>query len=413
MSIEQEIRKAHAIALAALVKRLESFDFAEDCLQEACLRAISEWQKNGVPEKPTGWLIQVGQRIAIDYYRRNQRWDKLTPYLAHEMEVRQSDEENQLEQNVALQTLGNDELLKLIFICCHPAISIENRVALSLKLLMGFKTEEIAKALLQKNKTIEQRITRAKSNITKLNLAFELPEESELRERIDSVLLVIYLIFNEGYCSNSSGHPLNSELCDQAIFLLNSMLSFTHDHAETLGLLALMLGHKAREAARINNAEWVSLEDQNRTLWNATCIEQADQYLTRALRFGNAGKYQLQAAIVAVHNQARIFTDTDWTQILLLYNLLVEKQHGALVEINRAVALWYAGNDADLVLEEVTKIETRYPECSRYSALYLVKGHIYESLALTTKAKAAYENALDLSENSADRKALIKKINHL
>ncbi len=410
--IERTIREAYPQVFATLLKRWEDFELVEDCVQEASSKALSEWREHGVPEFATAWLTQVAQRTAIDLYRKNQRWDKLAPLLAHEMALQQSTQE--AEKHLAQHEFANDDLLRLIFTCCHPKIALENRVALSLRLLIGLSIEEIAKALLQKPKTIEQRITRAKQKISALKLPYEVPRESDLTERTASVLAVIYLIFNEGYCSNNADHPLRTELCDQAIYLCRSLVALVPKHAEALGLLALMFGHRAREKARLSaKGSWVRLEEQDRTLWDQNKIREADTFLTIALSLQQPGKYQIQAAITALHNQASQFSETDWKQIVLLYNLHLEIFPSAVVKINQIVALWYATRDAPGALNELHTLYSAHKELREYPAYHVAEAHLLEAINENKKARSAYELALTHTKNSADKKVLIKKINAL
>lgn len=410
--VEQAIRKHYPAALASLVRRVQSLDLAEDCLQEACSRALDDWSRQGLPDEPGAWLVRVGHRLAIDHFRKQHRWDKLAPYIAHEMETAEQNSAHHLEQCAQEQVFAEDALLRLIFTCCHPALAFENQVAMALKHLMGLNLQEIARAFLQNPRAIEQRLTRAKRKISTANIPYHIPRAADLPERIDAVLTVLYLIFNEGYCSSDTDHPIRLDLCDQAIHLTRSIHRLAPEHAETQGLLALMLGHRARHYARLSPlGEWVPMEHQDRTLWDQQLIQLADHYLTQALQLGRAGPYQLQAAIVALHNQASTFETTDWKQILLLYNLLQDIQPSPVVRLNRVVALWYATGDATQAQAALTKLREDQPRLTQYLGYHITQAHLLEALNRAEEAQTAYKNALELSANSAERKVLIKKIN--
>lgn len=381
--------------LAALIARCGDIQLAEDALQEACLQASAKWRYTP-PNKPGAWLHTVAQRRLIDKLRRAQRQSSdaaLTQALDNLQGSTLSDEESQEIP---------DERLKLIFTCCHPALAEQARLALTLKTLCGLNSREIARAFLVSETTMNQRLLRAKKKIRAAGIAYKVPSSTELDERLDSVLAVIYLIFNESYSAYEGQSLTRDELAQEAIRLAR-VLHKLLPKPEVAGLLALMLLHQSRNSARSKDASnYVPLERQDRSLWDQTKISEGRTLLLTTMAMGQIGKYQLQAAISAVHAEAAHWADTDWAQILLLYITLFKLEPTPVVELNLLVALAMSGEHAR-ALQRLKQLETQLKDYQPYHA---GSANICEQLGLVEQARDHYQRAIVMSKNSAEREFL-------
>ena len=320
--------------LATLIRLLGDFDLAEEALHDAFSAAMEQWPKDGVPANPRAWLVSVGRFKTIDAMRRRARFDALQADLAEQLDSGASEAADLDEEGVA------DDQLRLIFTCCHPALSPEARIALTLREVCGLTTEEIARAFLTTPSTLAQRIVRAKAKIRDARIPYQVPSPVDLPDRLDTVLQVIYLVFNEGYSASSGESLTRPDLSAEAIRLGQLLLQLLPE-PEVVGLLALMLLQESRRAARTSPAgELVLLDDQDRSLWNRDQIQEGIALVEQALSSRRFGPYTLQAAIAAVHAEAPTAVATDWAQIVALYGLLLRAEPSPVVELNRAVAVW-------------------------------------------------------------------------
>lgn len=388
-AIERCVREEWGRILASLVKHLGDFQLAEDCLQDAVLVAMDKWAVEGLPQSPAGWLISVARRKAIDRIRRSANFASKQGEIAYLMEL-ESTKEDEVEG-------FGDERLNMIFTCCHPALEEKTRVALTLRTLGGLSTEEIAGAFLDKVDAMSARLTRAKKKIAAAGIPYRVPEAEELAERLGSVLTVIYLIFNKGI--------ERGDLSGEAIRLGRIVLDLMPNEPEVEGLLALMLVHDARRAARLDEAgAFVPLDAQNRSRWNRAKIEEGVALLKVALARGRVGPFQLQAAIHSVHGQAATWGETDWAEIVALYEVLYREQPSPVVRINQAVAVSYAMSVASglAMLDEVGAGGA----LERYQPYWAARADFLGRLGETQLAHESYEHAIELSENKQEREFL-------
>ena len=395
-AIERCVREGWGRILASLVKRLGDFQLAEDCLQDAVLVAMDKWAVEGLPQSPAGWLISVARRKAIDKIRRSANFASKQGEIAYLMEL-ESTKEDEVEG-------FGDERLNMIFTCCHPALEEKTRVALTLRTLGGLSTEEIAGAFLDKVDAMSARLTRAKKKIAAAGIPYRVPEAEELGERLGSVLTVIYLIFNKGI--------ERGDLSGEAIRLGRIVLDLMPNEPEVEGLLALMLVHDARRAARLDEAgAFVPLDAQNRSRWNRAKIEEGVALLKVALARGRVGPFQLQAAIHSVHGQAATWGETDWAEIVALYEVLYRELPSPVVRINQAVAVSYAMSVASglAMLDEVGAGGA----LERYQPYWAARADFLGRLGETQSAHESYEHAIELSENKQEREFLRGKMRWL
>jgi RNA polymerase sigma-70 factor (ECF subfamily) len=388
--------------VAVLIRLLGDFDLAEEAAQEAFAVAVDRWPTDGVPTNPSAWIIQTARNKAVDRIRRRVRLqEKLDSYAASAVDRYEPDYDT-----AAIP----DDRLRLIFTCCHPALAQEAQVALTLRTLGGLDTDEIARAFLVPAATMAQRLVRAKRKIREARIPYVVPDTSDMPERIDAVLTVLYLIFNEGYASTRAEPLTRPELCTEAIRLTGLLRELMQPHppAEASGLLALMLLHDARRAARVNTeGDLVLLEDQDRSLWDRPQIERALPLVEESLR-GGPGPFALQAAIAALHCQARHAGDTDWPQIAQLYAVLERVQPSPVVSLNRAVAVAMAdGPAAGLAMADAVAAGG---ELEGYHLLHSARADLLRRTGRLAEALVSYERALALASNPSERRFLERRV---
>jgi RNA polymerase sigma-70 factor (ECF subfamily) len=408
-TIETLYRSESGRILATLVRLLGDLDVAEEAMHEAFAAALDTWPQTGVPDKPRPWLISTARFKAIDGMRRRARFDSAQTELTLYLEARSNDtpyEEEEIE----------DDRLRLIFTCCHPALPPEGQLALTLREVCGLTTEEIARAFLITPATLAQRIVRAKAKIRDTPIRYEVPSPQELPERMGAVLQVIYLVFNEGYSAAAGAEVTRAELTAEAIRLGRLVSELLPEPEvmgpEVMGLLSLMLLQESRRAARTSpSGELILLENQDRSLWNREQIAEGVALLERALKSRRFGSYTLQAAIAAVHAEAESVTVTDWRQIVALYNRLVQIQPSPVVELNRAVAVAMRdGPEAGLVLIDAV---LAHGELANYYLAHSVRADMYRRLGRTAEARSSYERALALTQQEPERQFLQERIRQL
>jgi RNA polymerase sigma factor (sigma-70 family) len=393
--------------ITSLARMLRDVPLAEELTQEALLAALEQWPTTGVPEKPGAWLMTTARRRALDHLRRGPMLERKHEMLAFDMEQRQ--QQAMPDWDSALDDDIGDEMLRLIFTACHPLLSREARTALTLRMICGLTTEEIARAFLLPDATIAQRIVRAKRTLSESGLAYETPHGAELSERLASVLEVVYLIFNEGYAAARGQDWLRPQLCNEALRLGRVLTSIAPDEPEAHGLLALMELNASRTAARTDAAgEPILMLDQNRTLWDQFQIRRGMQARGRARELGGAGGfYALQAAIVACHARAGTAGETDWSRIARLYAELAAVVRSPIIELNRAVAVGMAeGPAAGLSIVDRLLHE---PALKAYHLLPSVRGDLLHKLGRHEEARAAFETAAALAGNRREQDLLRRR----
>jgi RNA polymerase sigma-70 factor (ECF subfamily) len=391
--------------LATLIRLLGDFDLAEEALHEAFRAAVEQWERDGVPDNPRAWLVSTGRFKAIDRIRRGARFDALDDDLAERLPDETSDIVEALDRDFP------DDRLRLIFTCCHPALSSDAQVALTLREVCGLTTEEIARAYLTAPATLAQRIVRAKNKIKVARIPYEVPGREALPERLDSVLRVVYLVFNEGYSASAGDALTRHDLSSEAIRLGRLLVDLLPE-PEAMGLLALMLLHEARRRARASaDGDLVLLEDQDRSLWDRAAIEEGDALVRRALQSRRFGPYSLQAAIAAVHAGAPEAAATDWAEIVSLYNALLRVQPSPVVELNRAVAVAMRdGPDAGLRLVDAL---LERGELADYHLAHAARADLCRRLGERDRARSAYQRALELTRLEPERRFLKRRLEEL
>ncbi|WP_265534178.1 RNA polymerase sigma factor [Pseudomonas saponiphila] len=401
--VAQVYREQSRRILATLIRLLGDFDLAEEALHEAFFVAVERWQADGVPDNPRAWLVSVGRFKAIDALRRRARFAASQAALLSQLE--------QLEQDDWSVEDVQDDRLRLIFTCCHPALAADAQVPLTLREICDLSTEEIARAFLVAPATIAQRIVRAKAKIRDAGIPYQVPQLSELPERLESVLRVIYLVFNEGYSASMGTELTRDELTREAIRLGYLLLELLPE-AEVMGLLALMLLHESRRAARISaTGELILLDEQDRSLWQQDLIEEGCALVERGLRSGQAGPYCLQAAIAAVHAEAASAEHTDWAQIVGLYDVLLRLQPSPVIQLNRAVAL--AKRDGPAAgLEQVQAILDR-GDLQDYHLAHAARADFCRQLGQIAAARESYQHALALARQDPERRFLEQRLAQL
>ncbi len=401
--------------LATLIRLLGDFDLAEEAMHEAFAAALGAWPTSGVPDNPRPWLISTARFKAIDTLRRRARFDASQGELARYLEAQSSSAESSNEDPRFQDDGLEDDRLRLIFTCCHPSLAPEARVALTLREVCGLTTEEIAKAFLTTPRTLAQRIVRAKAKIRDTPIRYEVPSPQELPERLSAVLQVVYLVFNEGYSAAAGAEVTRAELTGEAIRLgrlLAELQPKQEIEPEVTGLLALMLLHESRHAARTSSTgELILLENQDRSLWNRTQIAEGVALLEKAMKSRPFGPYTLQAAIAAVHAQAESVAATNWAQIAALYDQLAQIQPSPVVQLNRAVAIAMRdGPEAGLAQIDAV---LQHGELANYYLAHSAQADMYRRLGRTAEARSAYEKALALTQQEPERQFLQDRIRQL
>lgn len=401
--VEAVYRSESRRILATLIRLLGDFDLAEEAMHDAFFIAVERWQRDGIPDNPRAWLVSTGRFKAIDALRRRARFDRSQADLSMQLDGH--------AQDPSEEELLADDRLRLIFTCCHPALSADAQVPLTLREVCDLTTEQIARAFLQSPATIAQRIVRAKAKIRDAGIPYQVPELSELPERLESVLRVIYLVFNEGYSASSGEALLQQELSDEAIRLARLLVQLLPD-PEAVGLLALMLLQASRQRARTDGqGNLVLLEQQDRSLWDRQRIDEGCELVRQALQSRAFGAYTVQAAIAAVHAEAATAEETDWVEIVGLYDVLQRHWPSAVVELNRAVAL--AKRDGPEVgLRVVDGILAR-GELLDYHLAHATRAELHYQLGHVEEARAAWRQALALTRQEPERRHIERRLRAL
>ena len=408
-TIETLYRSESGRVLATLVRLLGDLDLAEEAMHEAFAAALEFWPQTGIPDKPRPWLISTARFKAIDVIRRRARFDGAQRDLVAHMESRVNDAPGGNEETGDEEI--EDDRLRLIFTCCHPALPPEGQVALTLREICGLTTEEIARAFLVTPATLAQRIVRAKAKIRETPIPYEVPTPQELPERLDAVLQVVYLVFNEGYSAAAGAEVTRAEITGEAI-RLGRLLAGLQPEPEVNGLLALMLLQESRRAARTSPAgELILLEHQDRALWNREQIAEGVGLVEKALSSRRFGPYTLQAAIAAVHAEAESTAATDWRQIVALYNQLVRIQPSPVAYLNRAVAIAMC-DGPEAGLKQIDAV-LEHGELANYYLAHSARAELYRRLGRTAEARASYERALALTQQEPERQFLQERIRQL
>jgi RNA polymerase sigma-70 factor (ECF subfamily) len=397
-AIERIFRDEYGRVVASLVRRFGDIDVAEDAASEALLVALEKWPVHGTPPNPGAWLTTTAGNKAIDRIRRE----------------RQRDAKHQAAQIMYDDTpheptgIVEDDRLRLIFTCCHPALAPEARVALTLRLLGGLTVPEIAAAFLVPETTMAQRITRAKAKIKGANIPYRVPSADDLAERLATVLAVLYLVFNEGYLASSGDDPVRGELTDEAIRLARLLHALLPDEVEVTGLLALMLLTDSRRPSRVADGELVPLPEQDRGGWDRELIAEGHALVRECLARNRPGRYQLLAAVNAVHTDARAWADTDWSQVAALYDQLAAIDPSPIVRLNRAIAVAEL-DGPEVALAEVDRLPEIEPSLSRYHAWHATRADLLRRLGRSAESRAAYDAAIAATDNPAERAFLTRR----
>jgi RNA polymerase sigma-70 factor, ECF subfamily len=394
--IDAALTSARPQAVGALLRYFRNLDTAEEAFQNACLRALKSWPQNGPPRDPAGWLIMVGRNVAIDDIRRGR---KQQPLPEDDQAISDTDD---AEDALAERLDGShyrDDILRLLFICCHPDLPATQQIALALRIVSGLTVKQIARAFLVSEAAMEQRITRAKARVAEAGVPFETPGPVERSERLSAVAAMIYLIFNESYSAGGDSAELRAPLCEEAIRLARLLLRLFQSEPEIMGLTALLLLQHARAAARFDTAgELILLDDQDRLLWNQNMIAEGLALIDKAIRHRRSGPYQIQAAIAALHARAARPEDTDWTQIDLLYGALEIMQPSPVVTLNRAVAVSKV-RGPEAALEMIEPLASRL---SNYFHFFGVRGAFLMQLGRNDEARVSFDRAIALANTSAE-----------
>jgi RNA polymerase sigma-70 factor (ECF subfamily) len=404
MRIEEIFRTEHGRILATLIRLLGDIDVAEEALQEAFATAVEQWPAAGTPMNPAAWLVSTGRYKAIDRLRRRARLAQKQEEIARHIELSAEEEDAPVPE----------DQLRLIFTCCHPALATEAQVALTLRTLGGLSTEEIARAFLVPAPTMAQRLVRAKAKIRVARIPYEVPADDALAERLEAVMVVVYLVFNEGYSASFGPRLVRHELCEQAVRLGRMLVELLPAHAEPKGLLALMLLHDSRRATRLDDSgDIVLLEDQDRTRWDRAQIDEGAALVEATLRAGGRppGAYALQAAIAAIHAQAPTAAATDWRQIAALYGVLARVHPSPVIELNRAVAVAMSG-EVEHGLALVDELD-RGGELAGYHRLPTAQAELLRRLGRHGEAVESYRRALAQVSNEVERKHLDRRLREI
>jgi RNA polymerase sigma-70 factor (ECF subfamily) len=389
--------------LATLIRLLGDFDLAEEALHDAFATAVEQWGEKGIPDNPRSWLISTGRFKAIDRLRKGARFEETDAFVLDRIEA----EDPPIDDDDGVE----DDRLRLVFTCCHPALSPDAQVALTLREVCGLTTEEVARAFLTPAPTLAQRIVRAKGKIRDARIPYEIPSRADLPERLDTVLHVIYLVFNEGYLASSGTSLTRADLSAEAIRLARLLVELMPE-PEAMGLLALMLLHEARRASRTtSDGEMVLLEDQDRSLWDQQQIAEGVELVERALASHRFGPYTLQAAIAAVHTEASTPLSTDWPQIVGLYDVLLRADPSPVIELNRAAAIAMRdGPEAGLALIDAILVRG---DLTNYHVAHAARGDLLRRANRVGDAIKAYERALELTTQDAERSFIGRRLETL
>ena len=403
--VDELYRSESRQVLATLIRLLGDFDAAEEALHDAFAVAVEQWARDGAPANPRAWLVSTGRFKAIDGMRRRARYDASLTELTRQLEATTNDADAQTDESV------EDDRLRLIFTCCHPALPSEAQVAMTLREVCGLTTEEIARAFLTKPATIAQRIVRAKAKIRDARIPYEVPSEQELPDRLEAVLRVVYLVFNEGYSASSGGSVTRHDLSSEAIRLGRLLIALLPE-PEAIGLLALMMLHDSRRTARTSSTgDLILLEDQDRALWNRDQITEGVSLVEQALSSRSVGPYAIQAAIGAVHAQAPSAAATDWAQIVALYDLLMRAEPSPVIELNRAVAVAMRdGPSAGLALIDALLARG---ELVKYHLTHSARADLCRRLGRTEDARVSYKRALSLTQQEPEQRFLKRRLSEL
>jgi RNA polymerase sigma-70 factor, ECF subfamily len=398
-------RKESRRVFATLIRLLGDFDLAEVAMHDAFKTALEQWDEKGIPSNPGAWLVSTGRFKAIDRMRRQSKFDPLQVEQVRKIEADIADPSTQVDKKI------EDDILRLVFTCCHPALSSDARVAMTLREVCDLTTEEIARAFLVKPPVLAQRIVRAKTKIREAKIPFQVPPEHELPDRLEAVLQVIYLVFNEGYYASAGESVTRTDLSSEAIRLGHLLLDLLPD-PEIAGLLALMLLHESRRPARTTPAgDIILLEDQDRSLWDRNMIEEGLSLVKQAFSSNRAGPYTLQAAIAAVHAEAKSSDATDWAQIAGLYSLLLRINPSPLIELNRAVAIaMHEGPEAGL--QQIDAVLER-GELNDYHLAHSARAELCRKLGRINEARVSWERALALAQQYPERRFIERKLGEL